>query len=95
MCEDVGSSKEGIIEIASRSSILNDGGIYYVGQKVEETAKEKSVVPACVCGLEILALTERQEVAEKTGLGEYVNWNENTEGRWGRLREEIGKKKHP
>ena len=29
------------------------------------------MVSACVCGLEILALTERQEVAEKTGLGKY------------------------
>ena len=50
MCEEIGSSKEGKIDITIRSSSMNVDGRYYVGLKFEETAKEKSVVPAFVCG---------------------------------------------
>ena len=55
--------------------LLEEGGSYYVGYRVEETAKvkvlEACVVPACVHRLGTLALNERQE--EKLQVGEYVN----------------------
>ena len=77
-------------------------GRYYVGQKVVETVKgivlETSMVPACVCGLGTLALTERQE--EKLPTAEN-NWVQRIykvireDGRkMGELRENIRLKKH-
>ena len=57
MCEDGGKE-----EVASRSSSMEEGGRYYVGQKAEETTKgkvlEACVVPVCVYGSGRFALTE-------------------------------------